>query len=356
MKTATTNVIALCLTFSVVLAENDKPSGGGKPVDIMTAVQAESELMFNNAITRAGDVNKFDHGREPATPKTQKIVRSQSDMLYSHGVFDASAGLTITMPEKMTGYHSVHVFDAAHCQVAVVYAGETRAIAPDQISTSDKHVYAMMRTSTDRGLPVANKAQDLVKINAKSSKPYIGPGYDQAQLAQAKRVLAGAVPAGLVQARTAYVDEMIPDTVVLKDAPDLDKYHYIMCSLLGWGLMPNDHAYYPQLSIQENGTDGVLVNFPNPPVQYDKGGYWSFTAYGMDGYLRTEKSVISAYKAKPNADGSFTVQVGGDADKHANHVDMPKGGASITLRLYRPTDIGDAKAFEAEFQKANRDK
>ena len=238
------------LTFfacSLGLAAEKMSVSKGKAVGIMTAVQAESELMFNNAIERAGGVNKFDHGREPATPKTQKIVRSQSDMLYSHGVFDASEGLKITMPEKMTGYHSVHVFDGVHSQVAVVYAGETLTITPDQISTSDKHVYAMMRTSTDRGLDIANKAQDLVKMEAASSRPYVGPGYDMVQLEQAKRVLAGAVPAGLVKARTAYAEEMVPDTAILKEASDIEKYHYIMSSLLGWGLMPNEHAYYPQL-------------------------------------------------------------------------------------------------------------
>ena len=119
-----------CLFPILSLAQESK-----KPVGIMTAVQAESELMFNNAIERAGGVNRFDHGRKPATPETQKIVRSQSDMLYSHGVFDASKGLTVTMPEQMTGYHSVHLFDGSHGQVAVVYPGETRKIQPDDIST-----------------------------------------------------------------------------------------------------------------------------------------------------------------------------------------------------------------------------
>ena len=66
-----------------------KKESSGKPVNFMTAVSAESELMFNGAIDRAGGINRFDHSRKPATVETQAIVRSQSDMLYSHGVFDA---------------------------------------------------------------------------------------------------------------------------------------------------------------------------------------------------------------------------------------------------------------------------
>ena len=348
------NKLLLTLGISAFAVSSVFAQESKKPVNIMTAVQAESELMFNNAIERTGGVNRFDHGRLPATHETQKIVRSQSDMLYSHGVFDASKGLTVTMPDQMTGYHSLHLFDQNHVQVAVVYAGETKEISPEQISTTDKHVYTMMRTSADRGIEIANKAQDMVKVKANSDKPFIGEGYDEGQLKQAKRILAGAVPAGLVKARTAYVDEIVPDSIMLKDASDIEKYHYILSSLLGWGLMPNQHAYYPQLGVKDAAC--TAVNFPEPPV--DKRGYWSFTAYGMDGYLHSANTVISKYEAKPNADGSYTVHVGNNEQckKALNNVDMPKGGASITLRLYRPTNIEDAKTFETSFQTMNRNK
>ena len=350
------NKLLLTLGISAFAVSSVFAQEPKKPVGIMTAVQAESELMFNNAIKRAGSVNRFEHGRLPATPETQKIVRSQSDMLYSHAVFDASKGLTVTMPAQMTGYHSLHIFDASHAQVAVIYAGETQKISPDQISTTDKHVYSMMRTSTDQGIKVANKAQDLVKVEAGSNKAFVGAGYDEMQLGQAKRVLAGAVPAGLVKARTANADELIPDTTILKDASDIEKYHYIMSSLLGWGLMPNEHAYYPQLGVKDGAC--TAVNFPKPPVQYKNGGYWSFTGYTLDGYLGTENSAISSYEAKPNSDGTFTVHIGNTpkCEKTQNHVDMPKGGAAITLRLYRPTNIEDAKTFETSFQTMNRNK
>ncbi len=326
----------------------------GKPVNFLTAVPAESELMFKNAISRAGGVNKFEHSRQPATVDTQVIVRSQSDMLYSHGVFDASKGLTITMPKKMSGYHSVHLFDANHGQLGVVYSGESMAINPKDISTTDKHIYAMMRTSTDQGNDVANKAQDLVQIKANSNTEYVGPGYDENQLKQAKRVLAGT--ASIVKAKTAYSSELEPDTVKIKNGADLDQYNYVLASLLGWGLMPNEHAYYPQLVIKDNScTD---VTFTKPPVQYDKSGYWSFTAYGKDGYLHSNNAVISSYNAKANKNDTYTVHVGNSKKcrEALNHVDMPTGGAAISLRLYRPTSIDDAKTFETKFRSENAGK
>ncbi len=327
------------------------PADEKKPVNFMTAVSAESELMFNGAIDRAGGINKFDHSRKPATVETQAIVRSQSDMLYSHGVFDASKGLEVIVPEATTGYQSVHVFDSNHGQLGVVYAGETRKIQPEDISTNEKHIYILMRTSTDKGLEIANKAQDNVKVLTNSNTPYVGPGYNQEQLKEAKRILAGT--ASIVKAKTAYSNELIPNTTMLKSASDIDKYNFICSNLLGWGLMPNEEAYYPQLVIQDS--ECTAINFPKPPVQYEKSGYWSLTAYGKDGYLHSNNSVISAYSAEANEDGSYTVYVGksDECSTHKNHIDMPKGGASLTLRMYRPNSLAEAKTFEKLFQELN---
>ena len=72
---------------------------GGKTVDLLTAVPAESEKIFTETIERAGGISTFAHARKPATVDTQTIVRSQSDMLYSQGVFDVSEGMTVTVPK-----------------------------------------------------------------------------------------------------------------------------------------------------------------------------------------------------------------------------------------------------------------
>jgi uncharacterized membrane protein len=326
----------------------------GKLVDLLAAVPAESEKIFTETIERAGGVNTFAHAREPATVETQTIVRSQSDMLYSQGVFDVSEGMTVTVPKCTTGYQSVLMFDANHGQIGVVYCGESREVTADQVSTEDKHVYAMMRTSTDKGVKVANAAQDAVKMEAKSANDYVGPGYDQAQLAEAKRILAGGIV--LVKNQTAYADELVPGTVLLKDGTDLEKYNYIFTSLLGWGLMPLEDAYYTNAVIKD--ADCTEVTFAEPPVDYDNLGYWSLTAYNMEGYLGTDNAALSAYKAEASDDGSFSVFVGNSEDckSKANRIDMPEGGAALTLRMYRPTSLEAARDFEAKFVADNNGK
>ncbi len=63
-------------------------------------------------------------------------------------------------------------------------------------------------------------------------------------------------------------------------------------------------------------------------------------------------------KYTPGADGSYTVHVGNTEEcKTAdNNVGMPKGGASISLRLYRPISMEKAKEFESAFKSVNANK
>ena len=75
-------------------------------------------------------------------------------------------------------------------------------------------------------------------------------------------------------------------------------------------------------------------------------GFWSISVYNEVGYF--EKNAANAYTlnnvtAKPNADGSFTIQLGGCDGKTANCLPTPPGW-NYTVRLYRPrAEILDGK-------------
>jgi hypothetical protein len=322
------------------------------PVNFSNVVRAESNLMFKQAIERANGVNKFHHTREAATQHTQLIVRSQSDMLYSHGVFDASKQVTVKMPDLITGYHSVHIFDANHAQIAMAYANETITITPDMITTEDKHVYMLMRTSVANGLEAAHKSQDSVVVTADSDTPYQDAKYSEEQLKFAKRFMAGINILDLLKGQTASYQE-IDTSKGIPVGDDLVSYQYIATSLLGWGLMPNAHAYYIVTYVK--GTDCGVIEIDNPPLQYDNSGYWSLTAYGFDGYLRTEKTAISITNAIKNEAGGYSIWVGNTPECRSkpNYLDMPEGGASLVLRMYRPTSVSEAKAYEKKVQEVN---
>ena len=112
-------------------------------------------------------------------------------MIYSYGVYDASGGIEITVPDYDL-YHIVHVFDENHITLAVVYPGETVNITKEDLTYGD-HVYLFMRTQRrsmdEEGLKELNKRQDAVVIKNGSSKPYISEvKYDPGFLQQATQL------------------------------------------------------------------------------------------------------------------------------------------------------------------------
>ncbi len=358
MKTIKSVKLAVCLLTLVVVCvktgQAQSTDSTGIPVDFSNVVRAESNLMFNQAIERAHGVNKFHHTREAATQHTQLIVRTQSDMLYSHGVFDASKQITVKMPNLITGYHSLHIFDANHAQVAMAYSNDTITITPDMITTEDKHVYMLMRTSVDNGLEAAHKSQDAVVVKADSDMPYQDAKYDEEELKFAKRFMAGVFKLDIIKTQTASYQEIDNNKgIPVGVDDDLVSYQYIASSLLGWGLMPSEDAYYVATYIKD--TDCGVIELDSLPIQYDNNGYWSLTAYSFDSYLRTDKTVISITNAIKNEAGGYSIWVGNTPECRSkpNYLDMPEGGASLILRMYRPTSVSAAKAYEKKVQEVN---
>ncbi len=67
-------------------------------------------------------------------------------------------------------------------------------------------------------------------------------------------------------------------------------------------------------------------------------GFWSVSVYNKDGYF--QKNARNAYSvnnvtAKPNADGSVTIQFGGDDESAPNCIPIMLGW-NYVVRMYRP--------------------
>ena len=79
--------------------------------------------------------------------------------------------------------------------------------------------------------------------------------------------------------------------------------------------------------LRENGLDDVPVD-----------ALWLVSVYNSDGFfVRNERNAYSFNNrtAKPNPDGSYTIQFGGCTDRTVNCLPTPPGW-NCTLRLYRP--------------------
>ena len=67
-------------------------------------------------------------------------------------------------------------------------------------------------------------------------------------------------------------------------------------------------------------------------------GFWSVIVYNKEGYIPQNKRKVYSFNnltAKPDADGSVTIQFGGDPAAAVNRIPIVKDW-NYTVRLYRP--------------------
>ncbi|MCP3852788.1 MAG: DUF1254 domain-containing protein, partial [Gammaproteobacteria bacterium] len=147
-------------------------SSGGEKVTMDNIVRAETAKYFAEETIITGP-NKFRHERKGIQLDHQTVIRSNFDLIYSYGVFDASEGLTVTVPPYDL-YQSVQIFDENHVTLKVVYPGESATITKDQLTYGD-HVYLFMRTMPpsidETGMSKLHERQDSVVVKADSAKP-----------------------------------------------------------------------------------------------------------------------------------------------------------------------------------------
>jgi hypothetical protein len=315
----------------------------GVPVDMFNIVRAETAKYFAEEIILSGG-NTMRHERTGIDLKNQTVIRSNFDLIYSYGVYDVSGGLTITVPTYDL-YQIVQVFDENHMTLAVVYPGDTVKLSKKDVTYGD-HLYLFMRTqrrSADgKGLKELNKRQDAVVIKAGSAQPYVSEvKYDPVSFNKLRTHLIG--PYGIKKAviHKGFVDNL--EDVVFP--------HYQMVNLGGWAGLPAKHAFYfvvvPGDEASKTGKSSSMT-FRPPPVQYQKNGYWSLTLYNEQGWVATDKFNTNSHKAKPNPDGSYTLNF--NTPGAINNLEVVENWNGL-FRCYLPESVDNILEFKAGVMK-----
>jgi len=316
----------------------------GEPVDMFNMVRAETAKYFAEETILSGG-NTMRHERTGIDLDNQTVIRSNFDLVYSYGVYDISGGLEVKVPEYDL-YHIVQIFDENHVTIAVVYPGQTVKLGPDDVTYGD-HVYLFMRTQCrspdDKGLKELNKRQDAVIIKSGSKKPYVSEvKYDPLSFNKLRSYLIG--PYGI---KTAKIYKGFVDNL-----EDIVFPHYQIVNLGGWAGLPAKHAFYfvvvPGDQKSKKGEPSTMT-FTIPPVQYDKNGYWSLTLYNEQGWVATEAFNTNSHKAKPNADGSYTLNF--NTPGAINNLDVVENWNGL-FRCYLPGSVDKVLEFKAEVMKA----
>lgn len=292
------------------------------PVNATNFVRAETDLYLSKS---AAGIGEFQHRRQMADIDHQDVVRMNRDTLYSSALFDLQAGpVTITLPDTGKRFMSMQAVSQDHYTPAVVYAPGTFTFTQEQVGT--RYVQMIVRTLANpedpKDMAAVHALQDQIKVQQAGRGKFEAPNWDAATRDRARNALKEL---GALGGSWNFFGK----------PGEVSQVDHLIGAAVGWGGNPPSAAKYEGVFPAAN--DGRTVHaltVKDVPVD----GFWSISVYDKDGYFaRNELGAYSTNNltARPNADGSFTVQFGGCAKTTRNCLPVTPGW-NYTVRLYRP--------------------
>lgn len=304
-------------------------------VTVDNFARAESDNYFAR-FAKQGGFGKFQHERELADIDHQTVIRLNRDTLYSFGVFDLDAGpLTITLPDAGKRYMAVQVINQDHYALDVFYDRQPHVLTKESVGT--RYVCLAVRTFVNPNDPADVKQvhalQDAIKVEQQGVGTFETANWDQPSLDKVRAALIALAAA----------NGGLDSTRMFGRKDQVDEVQHLIGTAAGWGGNPRTAALYAgQVPQQNDGQTIYTLTVKDVPVD----GFWSVSVYNKDGYF--VKNTQNAYTlnnitAKPNPDGSVTIQFGGCEGKTSNCLPIMPGW-NYTVRMYRPRkDILDGE-------------
>ncbi|MHC5538415.1 DUF1254 domain-containing protein [Singulisphaera rosea] len=290
--------------------------------------RAESDTYFSR-FAKDGGFGKFHHERQLADIDHQSVIRLNRDTLYSFGTFDLDAApVTVSLPDPGQRYMAMQVIDEDHYATDVFYAPGVHRLEKEKVGT--RYVTLAIRTFVDPNDPADLKAvhalQDGIKIEQAKSGKFEVPNWDQESLAKVRSALLALVEAngGLDSDR------------MFGRKSEVDPIRHLLGTAAGWGGNPRYAALY-EGSVPKDNDGKTIYRLTVKDVPVD--AFWSVSVYNKGGYF--EKNARDAYTvnnvtAKPNADGSVTIQFGGQDAPNCLPITP---GWNYLVRMYRPRKV-----------------
>jgi hypothetical protein len=289
--------------------------------------RAESDHYFSGFVGKAG-VGTFEHRREPTPIDKQDVIRMNRDTLYSSAVFDLDAApVTVTLPDAGTRFMAMQVIDEDHYTLTVVYQAGAHTFTRDQVGT--RYVVLVVRTFVDPNDPAdvatVHALQDGIAVSQAKRGAFEVPDWDRTSLDRIRAALNAVTEAngGIDSAR------------MFGSKDRVDPVQHLLGTAAGWGGNPVTDAYYTGATPDQNdGRTVYRLTVKDVPVD----GFWSISVYNKEGFFeKNDRGVYSLNNvtARPNADGSVTVQFGGCETAAGNCIPISPGW-NYVVRMYRP--------------------
>ena len=297
---------------------------GPIPVTLDNFVRAETDLYFAKKVAEDG-FGKLQHSRTIADVNNQTVVRMNRDTIYSSGVFDLNAApVTFTLPDVGKRFMSLQAVNQDHYTLDVVYG--PGIFTYDRTKADTRYVFFIIRTLANPNDPedlrAANMAQDAIKVQQTSKGKWEAPTWDSASR-------------DMIRAKLNALGEMGYSGERFGAKKEVNPIAHLIGTAIAWGGNPSYAAVYQGTYPKANdGKTVYRLTVKDVPVD----GFWSITVYNSTGFF--PKNDLDAYSlnsltAKPNSDGSFTIQFGGCARNTLNCLPIIAGW-NYTVRLYRP--------------------
>lgn len=292
-------------------------------VNVDNYVRAETASQIDRFLKLTGGVNKWFHNRQPTPLDKQNVIRMNRDTLYSFCVVDISKVATLTLPDPGERYMSMMVVNEDEYINKVFHKGGTYKLTMNEFDTPyvilGGRILANPVDPDD--IKTANALQDQMKIEAASAKSYSHPNYDRKTYEATYKALLE-------------LSKGIPDTKhMFGKKEEVTETRHMLGAAFGWGGLPIYEAFYITKTEPRKAGEFQLT-VKDVPVD----GFWSISIYNKDGYF--EKNKFNSYSinnltAKPNADGSITVNFGESKDGKNNFLYVMDGW-NYAVRLYQP--------------------
>jgi hypothetical protein len=299
------------------------PTGTPTRVTVKDFERAETDMYFSRST-----FGELEHKREMAPIDNQTVVRMNRDTLYSSGVFDLDASpVTITLPDSGKRFRSLMVLNEDHYVIDVVYDTGSYAYTRQKVGT--RYVLLAIRTLANpldpSDMKAAHALQDATRVEQASHGALELPVWDLDSQARIRDALAALGNTGFDSAG------------MFGRKGEVDPVAHLVGTAVGWGGNPESAAVYRGgIPKANDGKTVHTVTVKDVPVD----AFWSISVYNEKGFF--EPNALNAYSvnsitAKPNADGSVTVQFGGCEKGTPNCLPIMPGW-NYTIRMYRPRE------------------